>query len=101
MKPKTYAEEGERIDTFKELLRQAGIAFDDWSLLVHWADPTSKDHPEGYLSVHFEGETLSFEDLEKASKLLGTRKIDIGCEHGCSSDPCHESLITIYGAQGL
>jgi len=62
------------------------------------ADPI---HPEGYVVVEFRGKTLTFEMLERASRLFGSRTIDVGCDHGCASDPCHETNITFWGAKGL
>jgi hypothetical protein len=89
-----------RIAVFKSFLQRAGLEFDDCSLIVRWkgSDPR---FPEGYIAVNFTGDNLTFDVLEKASQLLGTRKIDISCDHGSSSDPCHERLITFWGAVGL
>ena len=70
-------------------------------MMIVWADPMRKEFPDGYLSVNFEGDKLTFADLEQISQLFGTRHIDVGCEHGTGSDPCHERVITIYGAHGL
>lgn len=81
-------------------LRSAGLEFDEFSLVVVPAGGNPAC-PEGYLSVNFIGDSLTFDVLAKISELMGTRKIDIDCEHGCSSDPCHERVITIRGAQGL
>jgi hypothetical protein len=85
------------------LINQLGLSdlFDEFSMYVVWADPARKHHPEGHVAFNFGGETLTFEMLEQVSHLFGTRCIDVGCEHGTGSDPCHESVITIYGAQGL
>jgi hypothetical protein len=38
---------------------------------------------------------INFELLEKLVNAFGTRKIDLGCDTGCSSDPCHERLLHI------
>jgi hypothetical protein len=100
MKPATEAECEERSELYKGLLRKAKISFDEHSLVICWAG-TSESHPEGYLIVHFAGDDLTFEALAEASRFLGTRRIDIGCDHGCSSDPCHERVLTFYGALGL
>lgn len=39
--------------------------------------------------------------LDQLVDTLGARQIDISCDNGCSSDPCHERVLTIYGALGL
>ena len=101
MIPASYDEEQVRLGLFRELLRRSEIDFDVSSMLVRWADPSDEHYPEGYVEANFSGDTLTFASLEKASVLFGTRQIDIGCEHGCASDPCHERVITFRGARGL
>jgi hypothetical protein len=100
MKPTNRADEEARREVFKGLLRKAKLDFDEYSLMVVWAGENSK-HASGYLTVQFTGDTLSFETLAEISRFLGTRKIDLDCDTGCGSDPCHDRTITIYGALGL
>lgn len=38
---------------------------------------------------------INFDLLEKLVKTFGTRKIDLGCNTDCSSDPCHDRLLYI------
>jgi hypothetical protein len=100
MKPETWEAEEAKRDFFKGLLRATDIEFDEYSLLIIWADSTRKNHPEGRIEFNFHG-ALTFEALEQISHQFGTRRIDVGCDHGTSSDPSHERVITIYGAHGL
>lgn len=100
MIPLSFEEEEIRLAQFKAKLRQSDIDFDEHTMEVHWAG-TSATHPEGYISANFSGETLTFDQLKQASNIFGTHHIDIGCEHGCASDPCHERVITFWGALGL
>ena len=85
---------------FAGYCQQAGIKTNEYAISVVRAGDSTV-HPEGYVVVEFRGKTLTFEMLEKASELFGTRKIDLGCDHGCASDPCHETNITFWGARGL
>ena len=99
MKPATYDEEEKRREVIKGRLQSTGIEFDE--VVIIWADPTRENHPEGWVELNFTGDQLTFESLEQISHQFGTRSIDVGCEHGTGSDPCHERVITIYGAHGL
>jgi hypothetical protein len=100
MKPASWTEEEARREVYKGLLRKAKLDFDEHSLMVVWAGGDLM-YPEGLLMVHFTGDDLTFEVLAEVSRLLGTRKINLSCDSGCSSDPCHERMIHIYGASGL
>lgn len=87
-------------EVFTAYCLEAGIETNKYAIsMVRAGDNPA--HPDGYVVVEFRGETLTFEMLEKASVLFGTRKIDVGCDHGCASDPCHETNITFWGAKGL
>lgn len=100
MKPKSPADEEARREVYKSLFRKAKISIEEYSLRVVWAGE-SETHPEGYITVIFTGDDLTFESLVDVSRFFGTRQIDISCDNGCSSDPCHERVITVYGALRL
>ena len=100
MKPATSIEDEKRRAELCELLRQSGLEFNGYILNLVWAGELAPTH-KGYIQVQFTGDDLTFDVLEKASKLLSTRQIDISCEHGTGSDPCHERLVTFWGATGL
>lgn len=100
MKPATPGEDERRRAEFCRLLRQSGLEFDGYILNLVWAGELAPTH-KGYIQVQFTGDDLTFDVLDKASQLLGTRQIDISCDHGTGSDPCHERLITFWRAIGL
>lgn len=85
---------------FAGYCQEAGIETNEYAILIVRAGDSAV-RPEGFVVVEFHGKTLTFEMLEKASALFGTHKIDVGCDHGCASDPCHETNITFWGAKGL
>lgn len=39
---------------------------------------------------------LTFDTMEKASILMGTRKIDITCDLGCESDRSHDTKLVFH-----
>lgn len=96
----SHADEEARREVYKSLFRKAKISIDEYSLRVVWAGKSDK-YPQGYITVTFTGDDLTFDSLVDASRFFGTRQIDISCDHGSGSDPCHKRVLTVYGALGL
>jgi hypothetical protein len=98
MRPGNSDDDQKQRDFFAYELRNAGLSF-EYMIVVYASENLA--HPEGYILVEGLTEDLTFEILEQISKRLATRKINIGCDQGTSSDPCHERCLCIYGAAGL
>ena len=78
------------------IIRKAGIG-----VRVAYCDTLEKvGEPVVVLSVEatIDGDDgdLTFEMLERAAVLMGTRKIDITCDLGCESDRSHDTLLVFH-----
>jgi ribosome maturation factor RimP len=69
-----------------DLCRQCGLEFSLVMVVGYGEDLV--------LEIEYGG-SLSFDVLEKLSRALGTRLIDITSDNGTSSDPWHEKWIVV------
>lgn len=68
------------------LLAGCGVEVD--LVVVHY-DDLSDDWRITRLDVVYGGD-MTFEVLARVAAAFGTRKIDLGCDCGTGSDPCHQ-----------
>jgi hypothetical protein len=78
-----------RRSRYREVLRGCGLEDVDLIMFTSHDDLSS-------VSVLYGGD-LTFEILQKISAALGTTKIDLSCDSGTGSDPCHYRELAICG----
>lgn len=77
---------------YAKLIREAGIEVD--YAFAHTVERPNEFYVEKVIA-RISGD-LTFEMLERASVLMGTKKINVECELGCESDMTHDTHLIFY-----
>jgi hypothetical protein len=70
--------------------RLAEAGFKPSLIIVSYDD---RAQPTGFVCTY--DDDLTFDSLEKISKVFGTRNINLGCDCGANSDRCHYRELTV------
>ena len=65
---------------------------------IRWPD---LNMPEGCIVCELADSDLTFDMLRHASEVMGTRKIFVSCDLGCSSDRSHDTTVSFHGPSNI